>query len=76
MTRIFTSIAETLRAASRASGSTCWQVSSGLLQTLPASHAKLATIHVLSLESVAMKGISTRRDFVVGDPVGTALDQL
>src|SRR5262249_48288208 len=54
--RIFTSVTTRCPGAREACGSTCWQVSSGLLQTFPVLRVKLATTHLRSFESVAMNG--------------------
>src|SRR5262245_5311172 len=62
--RIFTSNEARCPAERDVWGSTCWHVSSGLLQTLPVVRAKLATTQTLSLDSVAMKGSLTARDLL------------
>src|SRR4030095_8561807 len=60
--RIFTSYAACPLCGSGTSGSTCWQVSSGLLQTFPGSRAKLAATQVRSSDRVAIMGTSTGLD--------------
>jgi hypothetical protein len=62
--RIFTSVAAVCPAATEVTGSTCWQVSSGLLHTLPVVRVKLATTHFRSAENVAISGSSTARDLL------------
>src|ERR1700674_2656667 len=46
------------------SGSACWQVSPGLVQTLPGSEVKVARIHLPLVDCVARKGSSTGRDLL------------
>src|SRR4029434_7494478 len=63
-TKILTSKVASCPGGSEVCGSTCWQVSSGLLHTLPVSRVKLATTHVPSVDNVPIKGISTLRDLL------------
>jgi hypothetical protein len=63
-TRILVSIAALAPGAKGICGSTCWQVSSGLLHTLSVVLVKLATTHLPSVETVATNGSSTERDLL------------